>query len=73
MLVMKHITLREMLEEMVECILNNKLLPNYYWKDSDNQYNRIITVDLMYRIITENGDFTEFEWELIKSDLYKEE
>ena len=70
---MKHITLKEMLEEMVQCILNNKFFPNYYWKDSDNQYNIITEVDLMYRIKTKNGDFTEFEWELIDSDLYKEE
>ena len=70
---MKNITLKDMLEEMVKCILNNTPFPNYYWKDGENRYNRITTVDLMYRITTENDDFTEFEWELEKSDLYREE
>ena len=70
---MLKITLKEMLEEMVNCILNNKELNNYYWKDGEKNYHLITEVDLMYRIRTANDDFTEFEWELKESNLYKEE
>ena len=68
---MENITLKEMLEEMVNCILNNKELNNYYWKDGEKKYHLITQVDLMYRIITDNDDFTEFEWELEKSNIYR--
>lgn len=67
------ITLKEMLEEMVNCILNKEEFKNYYWKDGENNYHLITEVDLMYRIKTDNDDFTEFEWELEESSLYKEE
>lgn len=70
---MLKITLKEMLVEMVNCILNKETFKNYYWKDGENNYHLITQVDLMYRIITDNDDFTEFEWELEKSNLYKEE
>lgn len=70
---MLKITLKQMLEEMVNCILNKEKFKNYYWKDGENNYHLITEVDLMYRIKTDNDDFTEFEWELEKSRLYKEE
>ena len=66
------ITLKQMLEDMVGCILNKEPLKNYYWKDGENNYHLITEVDLMYRIKTDNDDFTEFEWELENSRLYKE-
>lgn len=70
---MLKITLKQMLEEMVNCILNKEEFKNYYWKDGENNCHLITEVDLMYRIRTDNDDFTEFEWELEKSRLYKEE
>ena len=29
---MKHITLKQMLNELTKCILNNKEQPSYFWK-----------------------------------------
>ena len=68
---MKHITLKEMLEEIVQCILEEKEIRNYYCRDEEGNYKKITKVDLFYRIGTEDGDFTEFEWELEESRLYK--
>lgn len=69
---MEHITLEQMLKEMINCILNKKDFPEYYWKDGEDNYHKITEVDLMYRIRTDNNDFTEFEWEIEKSRLYRE-
>ena len=68
---MKHITLKEMLEEIVQCILEQKEIKDYYWKDGEGEYRRITEIDLLDRIRTSNDDFTEFEWELEESRLYK--
>ena len=70
---MKHITLKEMLEEIVQCILEQKEIKDYYWKDGEEEYHRITEIDLLDRIRTSNDDFTEFEWELEESRLYKVE
>ena len=70
---MKHISLKEMLEEIVQCILEQKEIKDYYWKDGEGEYRRITEVDLLDRIRTSNDDFTEFEWELAESRLYKVE
>lgn len=70
---MKNITLKEMLEEIIQCILEQKEKSNYYYKDEEGNYKKITEVDLFYRIGTEDGDFTEFEWELEESNLYKED
>lgn len=53
---MKHITLREMLEEIIQCILEQKEKSNYYYKDEEGNYKKITEVDLFYRIGTEDGD-----------------
>ena len=70
---MKHITLKEMLEEIVQCILEQKETEDYWWKDGEGEYHRITEIDLLDRIRTSNDDFTEFEWELAESHLYKVE
>lgn len=69
---MEHITLKEMLEEIIQCILGQKEKSNYYYRDGEGNYKLITEVDLFYRITTEDRDFTEFEWELEESNLYKE-
>ena len=68
---MRHITLKEMLEEIIQCILEQKEIKDYYWKDGEEEYRRITEIDLLYRI--SNDDFTEYEWELKESRLYKVE
>ena len=70
---MKHITLKEMFNILSDCILNNKEQPHFYYK-RENEYILIREVDLMdSRLRTIDGDFTEYEWELEESRLYKEE
>lgn len=70
---MKHITLKEMFNILIDCILNNKEQPFFYYK-RENEYILIQEVDLMdSRLRTTDGDFTEYEWELEESNLYKED
>ena len=70
---MKHITLKEMFNILIDCILNNKEQPFFYYK-RENEYILIQEVDLMdSRLRTTDGDFTEYEWELEESKLYKED
>ena len=72
---MKHITLKEMLETEVNDILNN--YPSggriYFYKNGEEQYHEIVELDLLRgRFITDDGDFSEFEWELEESHIYME-
>ena len=70
---MEHITLKEMFNILIDCILNNKEQPFFYYK-RENEYILIQEVDLMdSRLRTTDGDFTEYEWELEESNLYKED
>lgn len=67
---MEHITLKQMLEELVNSILNNEFPFQYYYKNEDG-FQTITEIDLLNRIKTQDDDFTEFEWELEESNLYK--
>lgn len=70
---MKHITLKEMLETEVKDILDNYKTGGhtYYYKNGEGQYHEIIELDLLRgRFITDDGDFSEFEWELEESHIY---
>lgn len=70
---MEHITLKEMFNILIDCILNNRERPFFYYK-RENEYVLIQEVDLMdSRLRTIDGDFTEYEWELEESNLYKED
>ena len=72
-----NITLKEMLDELVSVILYNqpKTLIFYYRREiEDNKYEyvEINEVDLLdSRFRTIDGDFSEFEWELEHSNIYK--
>ena len=69
----KHITLKEMFEILIDCIINQKEQPTFYYK-RENEYIIIQEVDLMdSRFRTTDGDFSEYEWELEKSTIYVEE
>ena len=58
---------------LIDCILNNREQPLFYYK-RENEYVLIQEVDLMdSRLRTIDGDFTEYEWELEESNLYKED
>ena len=70
---MKHITLKEMFNILSGCILNNKEQPCFYYK-RENEYVLIQEVDLMdSRFTTVDNDFSEYEWELEKSNIYMKE
>ena len=70
---MKHITLKEMFNILIDCILNNKEQSFFYYK-RENEYVLIQEVDLMSsRFKTVDDDFSEYEWELEESNIYKED
>lgn len=72
-----NITLKEMLDELVSVILYNqpKTLTFYYRReieDNKHEYVEINEIDLLdSRFRTIDGDFSEFEWELEHSNIYK--
>lgn len=73
---MKNITLEEMINMEVQDMLRG--YPSggytYYYKDGDGTYSEIITLDLLRgRFTTDNGDFSEFSWELEESHIYIDE
>ena len=69
-----NISLAAMLSEMIECIKGGITYPTYYWYHEDNGYLEIVECDLFRcRIIMEDGDFSEFDWELEESHIYREE
>jgi hypothetical protein len=73
---LKNISLDEMLKMEVADLLND--YPSggrtYYFRDGEGTYSEIISLDLFRgRFTTDNGDFSEFEWELEESHIYIEE
>ena len=69
-----NISLTTMLSELTECIKEGTPYPTYYWYHEDNGYLEIVECDLFRGcIITEDGDFSEFDWELEESHIYREE
>lgn len=70
---MLNISLKEMFNILIDCILNNKEQPFFYYK-RENEYVLIQEVDLMSsRFKTVDDDFSEYEWELEESNIYKED
>lgn len=73
---MKHITLEEMINTELQGILSGYKSGycDYYYKDGESKYHEIIQLDLLRgRFVTDNGDFSEFEWEIEESHIYMEE
>ena len=73
---MKHISFEEMVKTELNDILNHysPTSHTYYYKNGDGEYHEIIQLDLLRgRFITDDGDFSEFEWELEESNIYMEE
>ena len=75
---LKEITLQEMFNILIDCIMNDKEKPTFYyereWEFNQYDYPKIIKMDLLdggFR--TEYGDYIQF-WELKKNGvLIKEE
>lgn len=77
---MKNISLKEMFDILIDCIMNKKeQYPTFYYKrenfnTGNPEFIEITEVDLLYgRFNTIDGDFSEFEWELENSNIYMEE
>lgn len=69
----KNISLEEMLKTEVDGILTNyeNGSTNYYYKNGEGEFHEITELDLLRgRFCTEDGDFSEFEWELEDSHIY---
>ena len=75
----RNISLKEMFDTLIDCILNNREeYPKFYyrreWEEGHPEYVEITEVDLLYgRFKTIDDDFSEFEWELEKSNIYVKE
>lgn len=70
------VTLEQMLTQEVRDILNQYKFgyTNYYWKNGDDELHEIVELDLLRgRFITDDGDYSEFDWELKESRIYKVE
>lgn len=73
---MKNVTLEEMLNSVIQDILSGHTLcvPVYYYENGSGEYHEIIELDLFCgRFVTDDGDFSEFEWELHESNIYIDE
>ena len=77
---MKNISLKEMFDILIDCIMNKKeQYPTFYYKrenynTGNPEFIEITEVDLLYgRFNTIDGDFSEFEWELENSNIYIKE
>jgi len=69
----KNISLEEMLKAEVESILTKYKngSTDYYYKNGEGELHEITEIDLLRgRFCTEDGDFSEFEWELEESHIY---
>lgn len=69
----KNISLKEMFVMEVADILTNYISggKTYYYRNGEGEFNEIVEIDLLSgRFRTEDGDFSEFEWELEESHIY---
>lgn len=73
----RNVPLKEVLDSWVDWILSNYKSPKppeYYYQNGNYEFVRITELDLMSdRFYTEDGDFSEFEWELKESSIYVKE
>ena len=68
---MKNITLKEMFNIIIKCILSqNTEIPCFYYK-RENEFIEITEIDLLNtRFYTVDRDFSEYEWEIENSNIY---
>lgn len=68
----ENIQLKEMFSILTNAIVMKKDLPKFYWKNEENEFIEIVEIDLYAgRFITTDKDFSEYEWELEKSNIYR--
>ncbi len=69
----KNISLEEMLKTEVNGILTNYEdgIIDYYYRNGEGEFHEITELDLLRgRFCTDDGDFSEFEWEIEESHIY---
>lgn len=69
----KNISLEEMLKKEVKGILTNYEDggTDYYYRNGEGEFHEITELDLLRgRFYIEDGDFSEFKWELEESHIY---
>lgn len=74
----KNVSLQYMLNTLVNCILNKTKPPIFYYRrkydEIQEELVEITQVDLLdSRFKTIDDDFSEFEWELVKSNIFMRE
>ena len=74
-MIWENISLEKMLNVLVDCVCNNVQAPPFYyrreWEKGHPEYDKITEVDLLRgRFKTADDDFSEYEWELEKSNIY---
>lgn len=67
----KKVTLEFMLKTLTDDILNNRPSIPFYWYHEDTGFHEIVECDLFRgRFITDDGDFSEFEWEIEEPRIF---
>ena len=67
----KNVSLEFMLQHIIDEITKGIDPINFYWYHEDTGLHEIVECDLFRgRFITDDGDFSEFEWELKESRIY---
>ena len=70
----KKVSLEYMFQQLLNEILNSAEIQDFYWYHEDNGFHQIVECDLMRgRFITDDGDFSEFSWEIADSHIYIED
>lgn len=69
----KNITFYEFLDMTVQDIKNHTYR-TYYWMNGDEELKEIVEFDLFSeRIVMDDQDFSEFDWEIEESRIYVKE
>lgn len=69
--IFKNVSLEYMLQSLVNEIIHGTESEKFYWYHEDTGFHEIVECDLMRgRFITDDDDFSEFEWEKKESRIY---
>lgn len=67
----KNVSLEFMLNTIVADIIKGQPSITFYWYHEDTGFHEIVECDLYRgRFVTDDGDFSEFEWEIKESRIF---